>query len=198
MTRNALTPQEIQDFRKAYCDKAYELYKEQDYQAISMRGIAREMGCSPMTAYRYFENKDAVFACLRAILFHRLADTLEAVPQSPSPTKYLKSLGMAYVQFALQEPHAYRLLYLIQLHPDDHQAAVEEAQSRTRKVLFNATMAVIESGHLQGSPVTVAHAIWGLIHGLVSLELANNLNQGARLTDLFPEVIDNFLLREAE
>jgi AcrR family transcriptional regulator len=198
MTRKALTPQEVDDFRKTYCEKAYALYKEQDYHAISIRGIAREMGCSPMTAYRYFENKDAVFAHLRAILFHRLADTLDAVPRSPSPVKHLKSLSMAYAKFAQQEPHAYRLLYLIQVHPDDHQAGVDEAQARTKKVLFNATLGVIKSGRLKGSPVTVAHAIWGLIHGLVSLELANNLNQGASLEELLPEVLDNFLLKEPE
>ena len=39
------------------------------------------MGCSPMMAYRYFENKEDVYAALRASLFHRLAQALEDVPQ---------------------------------------------------------------------------------------------------------------------
>jgi AcrR family transcriptional regulator len=195
MTRKALTQIEIEKFRTNYCEKAYELYKLDDYHAISMRGIAKAIGCSPMMAYRYFEDKEDVFASLRAILFHRLADSLESVPDSLSPLNYMKKLGMAYAQFAHEEPHAYRLLYMIHIQKSKTYPEVERAQLRTQKVLVSATLRAKESGDIQGDPVVLVHTLWALVHGLVSLDLANQLNQGASFNDIFPYMLDQLLKR---
>ena len=43
-----------------------------------MRQLAAELGVSPMTPYRYFEDKDAILAAVRATAFNRLAEALEA------------------------------------------------------------------------------------------------------------------------
>jgi AcrR family transcriptional regulator len=193
MARKSLTQIEIERFRTAYCEKAYELYKQDDYHAISMRGIAKAIGCSSMMAYRYFEDKEDVFASLRAILFHRLANSLEAVPDSLSPLNYLKKLGMAYAGFAHEEPHAYRLLYMIHIQKAKIYPEVEQAQLRTQKVLVNATLRAKESGCIQGDPVVLVHTLWALIHGLVSLNLAGQLNQGANFDELFPSMLDPLL-----
>jgi AcrR family transcriptional regulator len=195
MARKSLTKIEIERFRTAYCEKAYELYKLDDYHAISMRGIAKAIGCSSMMAYRYFEDKEDVFASLRAILFHRLANSLEAVPDSLSPLNYLKKLGVAYARFAREEPHAYRLLYMIHIQKAKTYPEVEHAQLRTQKVLLNATLRAKESGDIQGDPLVLVHTLWALIHGLVSLNLAHQLNQGASIEQLFPSMLDQLINR---
>lgn len=193
MTRKALSTDEIRHFREAYCDIAYALYQQHDFHAVSMRGIAKEMGCSPMTAYRYFKNKEEVFGFLRAILFDRLADALETVDTQSNPKEYMQALGQAYVNFALDEPFAYRLLYMIHLHQSQANSEIERAQNRTKKVLFNATISLIDVGVVKGDAVVIAHGLWGVIHGLVSLHLANNLNQGASLDELLPNILEIFL-----
>jgi len=193
MPRQALTQIEIERFRTAYCEKAYELYKHGDYHAISMRGIAKAIGCSSMMAYRYFEDKDDVFASLRAILFDRLANSLEALPDSLSPLNDLKKLAMAYAGFAHKEPHAYRLLYMIHIQKANTYPQVKQAQLRTQKVLVNATVRAKESGDIQGDSVVLVHTLWALIHGLVSLDLASQLNQGANFDQLFPNMLDQLL-----
>ena len=196
MPRKALTQVEIENFRSACCETAYELYQQKDYDAVSMRGIAREMGCSPMMAYRYFENKEEVFTSLRATLFNRLADALEAVPDHQSPVEHLRALGEAYAGFAHDQPHAYRLLYVIHIHQAQTYPETERAQKRTRKILFNATRQVIESGEVDGDPTLLAHSFWAWIHGLVSLDLANQLTQGISFDELFPVVMDGMLRKQ--
>lgn len=191
MPRKPLSQNQIDEFRDNYCAVAYELYKQEDYDAISMRGIAKAMGCSPMMAYRYFDNKEAVFASLRTVLFHRLADALEAIDATElEPQQYLRELGEAYAGFAHREPHAYRLLYVIHIHQAQTHPSTDAAQKRTRKILFNATTRAVEAGALQGDPVLLAHTFWASIHGLVSLDLAGQLTQGARFDDLFPAMLD--------
>jgi AcrR family transcriptional regulator len=193
MPRKPLTKIEIESFRSAYCQTAYELYKQEDYDAVTMRGIAKATGCSPMMAYRYFDNKEDVIASLRATLFHRLADTLEAVPDPVAPLEYLRALATAYAGFAHDEPHAYRLLYVIHTHQAKIYPETEHAQKRTRKILFDATREAIESGDIHGDPKLMAHSFWAWIHGLVSLDLANQLTQGSSFDELFPAILDSIL-----
>lgn len=214
MARRALTQKEIAKFRDDFCLKAYELYQQSDFHAISMRGIAKAMACSPMLAYRYFENKDEVFASLRASLFHRLADVLEAVPEAGSELPeargeppeagrepqeafeaidYLKAIGVAYATFAVQEPHAYRLLYLMQLNQNSNYPEVASAQKRTQLVLFKAVSRAMETGDIEGDVIVTAHMLWAMIHGLVALDLSNQLNQGASFAELFPQMLAQFI-----
>ena len=193
MPRKPLSQDDIESTRDAYCEAAYELYLREDYEAVTMRGIAKLMGSSPMTAYRYFENKDEVFASLRARLFHRLAQSLENVPETLAPLAYLEALGAAYADFARKEPHAYRLLYVIHLHQARIYPEAERAQGRTRKVLFEATRRAVECGEIRGDPTLLAHTFWACIHGLVSLDLANQLTQGSSFDELFPAMLDGIL-----
>ena len=193
MPRKPLSKIDIESFRTSYCETAYALYQREDYAAVTMRGIAKAMGCSPMMAYRYFDNKEEVFALLRATLFDRLADALEAVPDTLTPLNYLRALGKAYAGFAHDEPHAYRLLYVIHTHQAQPYPATARAQKRTRKILFSATRKAIESGEIHGDPTLMAHSFWAWIHGLVSLDLANQLTQGSSFDELFPAMLDGIL-----
>ena len=190
MPRKPLTKIEIENFRDTFCEAAYELYVQKDYDAVTMRGVAKVLGCSPMTAYRYFENKEDVFASLRAIWFHRLAQALEAVPVTTSSVEYMRELGNAYAGFAHETPQAYRLLYMIPVNPLKTYPEAAEAHDRTKKVLFDATRRLVTSGSIQGDPLLLAHTIWASVHGLVSLDLANQLNQGASFDELFPAMMD--------
>ena len=191
MPRKPLSQVDIDSFRDSYCETAYELYQREDYDAVTMRGIAKVMGCSPMMAYRYFENKEEVFAALRANLFHRLAQALEDVPATLAPLDYLEALGQAYANFAHGAPHAYRLLYVIHMHQAQTYPETELAQKRTRKSLFEATRRAVESGDIQGDPTLLAHTFWACIHGLVSLDLAGQLTQGLGFGELLPAMMNS-------
>jgi AcrR family transcriptional regulator len=191
MPRKPLTSIDIENFRISFCEAAYELYKLKDYDAVTMRGVAKVLGCSPMMAYRYFENKEDVFAALRSIRFNNLAQALERVPDAASPLEYLRNLGQAYAGFAHQHPHAYRLLYMIPIHQLKTYPEVFRAQQRTQKVLFAATRQAVELGGIEGDPVLLAHTFWASVHGLVSLDLSNQLNQGISFEELFSAMLDH-------
>jgi AcrR family transcriptional regulator len=193
MPRKPLSQVDIEKFRISFCEAAYKLYQQKDYDAVTMRGIAKVLGCSPMMAYRYFENKEEVFAALRAIRFDSLAQALEGVAAIGTPLTYLRSLGKAYAGFAHQQPHAYRLLYMMPIHQAKIYPEVVRAQQRTQNVLFGATRRAAESGVISGDPVLLAHTLWASIHGLVSLDLSNQLNQGANFEKLFAAMLDTIL-----
>ena len=51
-------------------DQAFEIFADQGYAALSMRGLAQGIGVSTGTLYHYFDSKDAIFEQM----VHRVAE----------------------------------------------------------------------------------------------------------------------------
>ncbi|MGO4815505.1 TetR/AcrR family transcriptional regulator, partial [Cupriavidus sp. 2MCAB6] len=77
MAKN-LTQDEIETFKARLCAVAERRFAEGGVASVSMRQLAEEMGCSPMTPYRYFKDKEDILAAVRTAAFDRFAAALEA------------------------------------------------------------------------------------------------------------------------
>jgi AcrR family transcriptional regulator len=69
MGRAALTVEELGAFRGRAVTAATRLFAERGYRGVTLRSLAKELGVSPMTPYRYFENKEELFAMVRTEAF---------------------------------------------------------------------------------------------------------------------------------
>ena len=82
-----LSPEDIADFQDRLCDAAERLFAESGPDAVTIRQLATDVGVSAMTPYRYFKDKDAILAAVRARAFDRHAEALEraygAAPDDP-------------------------------------------------------------------------------------------------------------------
>jgi AcrR family transcriptional regulator len=183
--RAALSPVEIEAFRDRIREAAARLFASAGYSAVTMRAVAAEVGCSPMTPYRYFASKEHIFAVVRAEAFRRFADAQErGVRGIEDPEQRLRVLGRVYADFARQDPDSYRLMFeLGQAPASDHPELLREGE-RAWRVIRDAVGKAIEAGVLSGDPETVAHVFWAGTHGIVSLELAGKLQLGRTLDDL--------------
>lgn len=65
MSPRPLCPEEIESFREGLCRVATRLFAERGVEGVTLRALARELGCSPRTPYRYFRNKDEIFLAVR-------------------------------------------------------------------------------------------------------------------------------------
>ncbi len=73
MGRKKLTEEQITRFQATLLDAALKLFAEEGYEAVSIRTLARAVGCSAMTPYRYFTDKAAIFDACRYRAFEELA-----------------------------------------------------------------------------------------------------------------------------
>ena len=107
-----LTRTEVDDFRDRLCDAAAGLFESRGREGFTMRDLAGKLGVSPMTPYRYFKDKDAILAAIRARAFNRFAAALEDACARPgdAPSR-ARAAGEAYVRFALDDPTAYKLMF---------------------------------------------------------------------------------------
>lgn len=174
MPRTALSDAAIADFRDQLCAVAERLFAERGYPGVTLRALASELGVSPMTPYRYFRDKDDIFAAVRAAGFRRFADAQEAAyAADDDPERRLRALARSYVEFARREPHAYRIMFEmnpltgVEQYPD-----LVAQQARGWEPLLRAVTAAIDSGMLAGDATHLAHVFWAGVHGIVSLHLA--------------------------
>lgn len=184
MSRHELTQEEVDAFRRRAVEAAEKLFGEDGLRSVTMRAVAQQLGCSAMTAYRYFADREALVSELRAMCFRRLSDDLESeVKGLRSPEKKLAAIRRAYVKHALTYPEGYRLMFSLDPPLTPHRGLQEQSQ-RSFAVLIQAMGAAVEQGEREGDPLTLAHLVWAELHGLVSLELSNKLNFGRSLEQL--------------
>ena len=91
-------------------DAAFRITMEEGFDKITSRGLAQAAGCSTQPIFRVYENMEAlkmdVYARSAAFYADYYADY-----EKTNDTPFV-DLGMAYISFARQYPHLFRLLFL--------------------------------------------------------------------------------------
>ena len=87
-------------------------YAEHGAEGLTMRTLAGDIGCSAMTPYRYFRDKDEILAAMKARAFNDFSETLDAAAAGGGDSHARAAqVGEAYVEIALNNREAYRLMF---------------------------------------------------------------------------------------
>lgn len=196
MPRPALTDDEVRIRREEILDAAEALFREQGLDAVSFRRIAAKDGCSQATPYRYFPSKAHVVLGLRTRAYDSLGGALvSAAENEPDPVERLRAIARAYVEFALEEPDTYSLLFDVgPIAEDDSDLA--RAKREALGVCRDALKGAEASGDLKlrTDPLTAAHLFWAAAHGSVSLHLGGQFVVGRSLEEIMPALITTLTL----
>src|ERR1700761_4909794 len=176
-----LSDTDVADFRDRLCEAAERLFAERGPDAVTMRQLAAELGVSPMTPYRYFEDKEDILAAVRTNGFNRFAEALEKARETATGGARARgtAVGEAYVTFALENPHSYKLMFDFNQPNVDKYPELVAAGQRAQKTMTGYVRDAIAEGLLVGDPQQIGLMFWAAIHGVVVLELAGMLPPGA-------------------
>jgi AcrR family transcriptional regulator len=156
---------------------AAELIATDGVDALSLRKLAAHVGTSTTAVYSLFGGKPGLIRTVYLEAFEGFTRQLSTVRTTDDPAEDLVQLGLAYRGYALAEPHLYALLFTdaARAHIQQDVLLAEVSGSGFRK-LFETVQRGVDAG-LYGdeSPEVVAVAAWGLVHGLMSLELQGNM-----------------------
>jgi AcrR family transcriptional regulator len=142
-------------------------------ERLSLSSAARAAGVSVAAPYRHYENREALLAAVLAEGFRDLTRRTEEarLRHSADPREALIETGMAYVAFAVQRPHLYRLMF----GPECNKAAypeLKQAGHESLAVLHSAVSDARERLGLSEADVpTYALAGWSITHGFASLHV---------------------------
>ncbi len=163
---------------------ARELLLEVGPEAITLRQVARRADFSPAALYTYFSSRDEIVAALFDESFERLDAYLRRVPSGLSPERRVVELGLAYMDYAHDNPMDLRCIL---------QATSQELPPSSGVALGLGAARLIgetfREGMKQGvfspgsglSAAEMAYGTWALVHGMVSIG-------GIDLTEVSDEV----------
>lgn len=172
-----LTDEDVARFRDRLCDVAERLFAEHGAEAVTIRQLAAELGVSAMTPYRYFKDKDAILAAVRARGFDRHADALEhaRAEAGADAVQQANAIGGAYVRFALKHPEAYRLMFDVTQPTAEAYPDFVRAASRSKATMTAHLLDLKAAGLFDGDPEYVGHLYWAALHGPIMLQLTGML-----------------------
>ena len=153
-------------------DTARQLLTDVGYAQLSMRKIAQKIGYSATSIYLYYSNKDElVHALIDEGVDLLYADLHEANRSHADPSLRLRAMCLAYIQFGLNHPEYYEIMYV--LHPEYIKRYPAEKYRKARRNLELLASAVedgIQMEHFEPCDATVgANLIWTQLHGVVTL-----------------------------
>lgn len=179
------------DLRSRILEQARILLLKEGYSAVSMRKIAKAVGCTPTSIYIYFDNKDALIHALIEEGMEKLHGALgEALQQEPDPRQRFRRICRVFLEFGIQNPEYYEIMFL--LHPDKMERYPSDKYRRARRnlELFAETLSAAR-GDRSFDAMLSATVLWSLLHGAISLLLAQRLDVGIPAAVFMDQVVEH-------
>lgn len=158
------------DLRRELLLTSRQLLDEGGPAALSMREVARRAACTHQAPYHYFENREAILASLVADGFDALATCLKEandLSNTQGVRAVLVASAAAYVNFALDQPGVFRIMFRPEVCDPARFSAVQASGARARDELDRLSGIV----HGKKACATMATILWAHVHGLACLLL---------------------------
>lgn len=168
---------EREEIRSRILDAARELFASEGVESVTMRRIAERIEYSPTAIYFHFRDKESLLAELCDCDFRSFAGRFVEIAKIPDPVQRLTTAGKAYVEFGLQNPSHYRLMFMTPKITNEKTRTISKGNPEEDAYAFLKGIVgdLMTAGRLREDLTDVdlvAQTIWAAIHGLVSLEIA--------------------------
>lgn len=163
------------DLKERVLEASVALIAEAGVAGLSMREVARRAGVSHQAPYHHFGDKAEIVAALVERGFVQLADRMEAVPSGGKAGDRLLRAGRAYVDFALEQPVFFRLMFRPELTDLERFPAAEAAGDRALAVLQRLVDETEGPRATQARKEALVSLYWSIVHGLATLLLDGQL-----------------------
>ena len=160
--------------RQRILDAARELFVTDGVDATTMRAIAAKIAYTPTAIYHHFKDKDALLEELCLVDFLALAAAMQRIGRIEDPIERVRRMGMAYVDFALDNPSQYRFMFMTVRHQPGQQAKNTKGNPEQDAYAFLAHSLAEGIAQNRFRPEYADHEelaqmYWGGLHGIISL-----------------------------
>lgn len=164
--------QRSEETRKSIIEAASRLFGSKGYEAVTMREIAKEAGCSHTTIYIYFKDKEALLQELSMPPLLSLFEQTEAlIARNADSDERLKAFSLALVSFCLVNRNMYDLFLNVKADRVDEQSPKMEINRLRNKLFGKLSDIVRECLHLSSEDERVllsARVYYYALHGIIA------------------------------
>lgn len=169
--------------RDACVEVARALIAEHGIENLSLRDVARRLGVSHQAPYKHYPSRDHLLAEVMRRCFQQFAAALAGRERHADPIQDMRSLGRAYLLYALQNPLEYRLMF----GTPWPEAAIQEDLLRDARSSFNVlrdALGPVYGGALGQDQIDLnALFVWSSMHGLATI-LQSNVLRHLQLSEI--------------
>jgi AcrR family transcriptional regulator len=160
------------DLRRALLDATLALAAERSPAGVSLRESARVAGVSQTAPYRHFPDKVTMLAVASEEGFQLLLRKIGELPPSGKPADGLVGWVGVYVQFAIEHPAHFRLMWGQGSPAKATTASLQDVARDTFQAFFRIVASLAAPWKLpQAALREVALELWSIAHGMATLAL---------------------------
>lgn len=162
---------------------AVEHIEREGTEKLSLRALAREAGVSPTAPYRHFPSKQCLLAAIAAQGFNTLeAAHAQIAARKLPPEERAVAMAQTYVEFALENPTSYQLMFGSVLGDFSEYEMLTNAVNASYAEVENLLSDIVAEQGLDADPNLLGGLLWSFVHGLSSLLIgqAPSLDSGSK------------------
>jgi AcrR family transcriptional regulator len=160
------------------------MISEGGVEKVTMRALSNRIGVSRTALYQHFKNKTDLLRAVAADCYARLKTRLHDIGSDDSSDllSRLHDMSVAYVNFALENPHHYKLMFGDDVLKDGVSPELSEASLSAYDELISLIEVCQKEDRLVGEdPLSVANVFWAMCHGLSMLLLSGQIQVSYRI-----------------
>ena len=162
------------DLKNALILAGIRILSKEGVAGLSLRKVAKKAGVSHSAPYAHFTDKQALIAAISTEGFKQLYSAIDLAVSSyaSDPKRQLMEGAWAYVQFAIDNPDTFHIMFSSVLEKEKDYPAFIEISSKNFDLIVEIVRACQAAKILRSAPPEViALTVWGQLHGIVSLIL---------------------------
>lgn len=158
--------------RHKILEAAIELFLQNGYESVTMRGIADRIEYSASTIYLYFKNKTEIVGAICTETFETLIERLDEIDKRGLPPldQFLAGIR-CYIAFGLEHPHQYQLVFGAET-PQEYSELEDPNQLGMQALEYlGRCIARCQAAGIfvPGDPFADAITVWAHLHGITSV-----------------------------
>jgi len=164
------------NLKEALIAASLDILSKNGIEGLSLRNVARQIGVSHTAPYNHFPDKQALLAAISTAGYEQLyLILLDAfVKTKNTPAEIIPEVAWAYLQFALENPAKFKLMFSGALEEERNHPDYEAISLKSIALFEEIILFCQEKGQLpEGNVEQIAVKLWSLVHGFTYLMLEN-------------------------
>jgi AcrR family transcriptional regulator len=194
----ATTPYHHGDLKNALIQAGVDVLTREGLGGLSLRKVAKQAGVSHAAPYSHFADKQALIAAISTEGFKQLYSQIQFAFEihREDPENLIIETAWAYVQFALNTPDRFKLMFSSVLEKEKEYAEFVKASQDNFAQLVDIIETCQQAGFIKpGQPDVAAVSVWSTVHGFTSLllegQISHTVLEKAALKDLLSLIYQN-------
>jgi len=165
------------DLATALVDAGEAELREKGIEGFSLRGVAKRAGVSHAAPAHHFGDTNGLLTALAARGFERFLARQDDFKRAaaPDPRAQLSAAGVGYVNFALENPALFRLMFSSD-RPEFETAVLDQAATQGFMTLVDGVSQITGTDPWADSAaMRQVSATWAIAHGVADLLVSGRL-----------------------